>query len=104
MSNSNQESPKFWAPIKFSDQVTKWHQYADRPLLTPNCDANKTCLLLIVPCPQESNKKTEANELSMDSVGGVFVVLIGEKDAGFLADDTLVVIVDDCDGDWELQF
>ena len=40
----------------------------------------------------------------MDSVGGVFVVLIGEKDAGFLADDTLVVIVDDCDGDWELQF
>ena len=42
----------------------------------------------------------------MDSVGGVFVVLIGEKVAGdgFLADDTLVVIVDDCDGDWELQF
>ena len=43
----------------------------------------------------------------MDSVGGVFVVLIGEKEDagdGFLADDTLVVIVDDCDGDWELQF
>ena len=38
----------------------------------------------------------------MDSVGGVFVVLIGEtEDAG---DDMLVVIVDDCDGDWELQF
>ena len=70
--------------------------------MTPNCDANKTCLLLIVPCPQESNKKTEANELSMDSVGGVFVVLIGEtEDAG---DDMLVVIVDDCNGDWELQF
>ena len=67
---------------------------------------NKTYFLLIVPCPQESNKKTEANELSLDSVGGVFVVLIGEKDAGdgFLADDMLVVIVDDCDGDWELQF
>ena len=76
-------------------------------VLTPNCDANKTCLLLIVPCPQESNKKTEANELSMDSVGGVFVVLIGEKEDagdGFFADDMLVVIVDDCDGDWELQF
>ena len=28
---------------------------------------------------QETNKKTEANELSMDSVGGVFVVLIGDK-------------------------
>ena len=27
---------------------------------------------------QETNKKTEANELSMDSVGGVFVVLIGD--------------------------
>ena len=62
----------------------------------------------------------------MDSVGGVFVVLIGEtEDAGdgdgdagngdgvggvfvagdrFLADDMLVVIVDDCNGDWELQF
>ena len=68
---------------------------------------HQICLLLIVACPQESNKKTEANELSMDSVGGVFVVLIGEtEDAGdgFLADDMLVVIVDDCDGDWELQF
>ena len=33
---------------------------------------------LLILMLQETNKKTEANELSMDSVGGVFVVLIGD--------------------------
>ena len=50
------------------------------PILLFFCFLQICSTILFFIRTQEANKKTEANELSMDSVGGVFVVLIGEEE------------------------